>query len=244
MTVSHTALHLDHVSRVHSLLAAPVIALRDVTLTIPHGSFTAIMGPSGSGKSTLLHCASGLDQPTGGRVIVAGTDVSSLSESQTTEFRRRRIGFVFQSYNLIKHLSVKENIQLPLWLDGQPIDPAWIAYLLSAVGLEGVQDRRPAELSGGQAQRVAIARALVARPAIVLADEPTGALDRRTGDNILNVLREASNTLDQTLVMVTHDPHAASFADRVVFLADGQIAGDMPGGNAAQISTALVGLDR
>jgi putative ABC transport system ATP-binding protein len=222
----------------------PVAALQGVSLAIEPGSFTAIMGPSGSGKSTFLNLAAGLDTPTSGQVLIGDTDITELSADDVTRFRRRRIGFVFQAYNLIGHLTVGENIRLPLLLDGRHPDDAWQQALIDSVGLTGMTDRLPGELSGGQAQRVAIARALITRPTVVFADEPTGALDRRTGDQVLAVLRDAAKRFAQTLVLVTHDPHVAATADEVLFLADGRFAGELTAPTTSQIAARLVELGR
>lgn len=217
-------------------------ALDDVSLSIDPGSFTAIMGPSGSGKSTFLNCAAGLDVPSSGRVVIGGTELTVLSSDAVTRFRRRHLGFIFQAYNLIGHLTVAENIQLPLQLDGRRPDPHWQHQLVSAMGLDGKENQLPGELSGGQAQRVAIARALIARPTVVFADEPTGALDRQTGDQVLQVLCSTAHELGQTLVLVTHDAEVATAADRVVFLADGRLAGELAAPSSSQIAGHLVKL--
>lgn len=222
----------------------PVAALQGVSLDIRSGAFMAIMGPSGSGKSTFLNLAAGLDTPTSGTVIIGDTDITGLSSDDVTRFRRRQVGFVFQAYNLIGHLTVGENIQLPLLLDGRRPDETWQQALIESVGLAGMTDRLPSELSGGQAQRVAIARALITRPTVVFADEPTGALDRRTGDQVLDVLRSAAKRFSQTLVLVTHDPHVAATADEVIFLADGRLAGELSAPTASQIAARLVELAR
>ncbi|MGO1517775.1 MAG: ABC transporter ATP-binding protein [Arthrobacter sp.] len=218
-------------------------ALDDVTLSLPQGTFTAVMGPSGSGKSTFLNCASGLDVPTSGRVVIGGTDLTMLSPDAVTRFRRRHIGFIFQAYNLIGHLTVAENITLPLQLDGRRADTQWQQRLISAVGLNGKEDQYPGELSGGQAQRVAIARALIARPDVVFADEPTGALDRHTGQKVLQVLRTTAHELGQTLVLVTHDAQVATAADRVLFLSDGRLAGELIAPSTDQIVARLTKLE-
>lgn len=239
-----TAVSLANVYKTYPSGAQPVHALRGVSLTIEEGSFTAIMGQSGSGKSTLLNCAAGLDSPTSGRIVIGGTDISGLSAERLTEFRRRRVGFVFQSYNLLPHLSVSENLRLAWWLDNRAPDLAREAELLEAVGLQGLGGRRPAKLSGGQAQRVAIARALATTPAVVFADEPTGALDSHTGETILKVLRAAVEEFNQTLVLVTHDPRVAAAADRVIFLADGVVVDQAIGESAQQISERVLGLGR
>jgi putative ABC transport system ATP-binding protein len=205
--------------------SSAVDALRGVDVTFAPGSFTAIMGPSGSGKSTLLHILAGLDRPTGGWVEIAGTRLDELNDRELTLLRRRQVGFVFQSYNLLPVLSAEENITLPLRIGGQRVDREWLDALVDAVGLGDRRAHRPAEMSGGQQQRVAVARALVTRPAVVFGDEPTGNLDSVSSREILDLMRGAVDDLGQTIVMVTHDPGAATFADRVVFLADGLISG-------------------
>jgi putative ABC transport system ATP-binding protein len=239
-----TAVRLVHLTKTYPNGPEQVAALQGISLGIAPGAFTAIMGPSGSGKSTFLNLAAGLDTPTSGQVLIGDTDITELSPDAVTRFRRRHIGFVFQSYNLIGHLTVGENIQLPLLLDGRRADEQWQAALIDSVGLAGMTGRLPSELSGGQAQRVAIARALITRPTVVFADEPTGALDRRTGDQVLAVLRDAAKRFAQTLVLVTHDPHVAAAADTVLFLADGRLAGELVAPTTAQISARLVELGR
>ncbi len=202
---------------------AAVTALDDVTVGFGRGTFTAVMGPSGSGKSTLMHVAAGLDSLTSGEVVIGGHELSGLSDAELTRLRRDRLGFVFQAFNLMPTLTAYQNITLPTRLAGRRIDGRWVAQLVEMVGLSARIDHRPGELSGGQQQRVAVARALATRPELVFADEPTGNLDSRSGTEILEFLRRAVREMDQTVVMVTHDPVAASFADRVVFLADGRI---------------------
>jgi putative ABC transport system ATP-binding protein len=200
------------------------------------------MGPSGSGKSTFLHCAAGLDRVTSGRIWLGGTELSGLKEARLTELRRSRLGFVFQAYNLIGSLTVEQNIGLPMRLAGTSVDPRFLRDLVLAVGLDVPLDRSPSKLSGGQQQRVAIARALVTRPEVVFLDEPTGALDTRTARQVLTTLRTAVDRLGQTALMVTHDPIAASFADRVLFLADGRLAGELVGGGPEQIAQRMTRL--
>lgn len=239
-----TSVHLTDVHKTYPSSPQPVHALRSVSLAVAPGSFTAIMGPSGSGKSTLLNCAAGLDSPTTGRIVIGDTDISRLKADALTRFRRRHVGFIFQAYNLVPHLSVQENLRLPWWLDGAEPDVARERELLEAVGLSGMEDRRPTELSGGQAQRVAIARALASQPDVIFADEPTGALDSRTGAAILATLRHAVATYQQTLVMVTHDPQVAAAADEVVFLADGVVVDRAAGATAAHISQRVLELAR
>jgi putative ABC transport system ATP-binding protein len=203
-----------------------VVALRDVSLTVPGGQFVAVMGATGSGKSTLLHCAAGLDRPTAGRVLLAGRDVTRMREARLTRLRRDRVGFVFQSYNLLSELTVRQNVALPGRLGGPR--PREADDVLATVGLAGMGDRPVGELSGGQRQRVAIARALITGPAVIFADEPTGALDPTTGDHVLGLLRRAVDTDGVTVVMVTHDPGSAAWSDRLVLLRDGTIAADLP----------------
>jgi len=204
-----------------------VDAVRGVSLTIPATEFVAIMGPSGSGKSTLMHLLAGLDVPTGGHVAIAGRDLGTMSDKQLTRLRREHVGFVFQAFNLLPTLSVEENVALPVSLGGRKPDAGRLDSLLEEVGLADRRRHRPAELSGGQQQRAAMARALITRPTVLFADEPTGNLDSRTGEEILALLREAVRLHDQTTVIVTHDPRAAATADRVVFLADGEIVAEL-----------------
>ncbi|GAA4581501.1 ABC transporter ATP-binding protein [Planotetraspora phitsanulokensis] len=218
---------LDAVSKVYGRGQGAVAALREVSAGFTQGSFTAVMGPSGSGKSTLLHCAAGLDTPTSGSVRLGGTELAGMNETRLTELRRRRVGFVFQAFNLVSSLTVAENITLPLRLAGAGVDRAWLEEIVKRVGLAGRTGHRPAQLSGGQQQRVAIARALVTRPEVVFGDEPTGALDTMTARDVLTLLREVVSGMGQTVVMVTHDPVAASYADTVLFLADGRIVDEM-----------------
>ncbi|OLF10404.1 ABC transporter ATP-binding protein [Actinophytocola xanthii] len=204
-----------------------VTALDGVTTAFARASFTAVMGPSGSGKSTFLHCAAGLDRPTSGTVLLEDQDLAELSETELTRLRRDRIGFVFQAFNLLPALTVQDNVTLPLRLAGRRPKPALVRQVLEQVGLAERRRNLPAELSGGQQQRVAIARALVTRPAVLFADEPTGALDTRTAAEVLGLLRASVDGAGQTVVMVTHDPVAAAYADRVVFLADGRLVGEL-----------------
>jgi len=239
-----SAVRLVDLTKTYPNGPSPVSALRTISLDIAPGTFTAIMGPSGSGKSTFLNLAAGLDTPSSGRVSIGDTDITALSSDAVTRFRRRHIGFVFQSYNLLGHLTVGENIQLPMLLDGRRPDEQWQQALIDSVGLTGMADRLPSELSGGQAQRVAIARALITRPTVVFADEPTGALDRRTGDQVLDVLQSAAKRFSQTLVLVSHDPHVAATADKVLFLADGRLAGELVAPTSSQIAARLVELGR
>jgi putative ABC transport system ATP-binding protein len=214
-------------SKVYGEGAAAVRALDDVSVEFERARFTAIMGPSGSGKSTLLHCMAGLDTPTSGQVFIGDVDLTTLSEKALTLLRRRKVGFVFQAYNLVPTLTASENITLPLDIAGQEPDRAWFDQVIDTIGIRDRLTHRPAELSGGQQQRVASARALVTRPEIVFADEPTGNLDSKAGQEILTFLRVAVKDHDQTIVMVTHDASAASFADRIVFLGDGRVVDEM-----------------
>ena len=214
-------------SKVYGHGEAEVRALDDVSVTFGAGQFTAIMGPSGSGKSTLMHCLAGLDHLTSGSVWVGDTDLSTLKDRQLTKLRRDRVGFVFQAFNLVPTLTAAENITLPMALAGRPPDGSWVDLVIDTVGLRSRLTHRPSELPGGQQQRVAVARALAGRPDIIFADEPTGNLDSRTGAEILSFMRQAVREFGQTIVMVTHDPVAASYADRALFLADGRIVDDL-----------------
>ncbi len=216
-----------------------VDALRGVSVDIAAGRLTAVMGPSGSGKSTLMHILAGLDKPTSGEVHVAGQDVARMDDTELTKLRRDHIGFIFQFFNLLPMLTAAENIALPLKLAGSKPDPAWLAELVQQVGLGDRLGHRPSELSGGQQQRVAVARALVSRPSVMFADEPTGNLDSTTSGEILALLRDSVDNLGQTTVMVTHDAHAAAIADRVLFLADGDIVRDLGPSTAHEILATL-----
>ncbi|HEX4466001.1 MAG TPA: ABC transporter ATP-binding protein [Solirubrobacteraceae bacterium] len=207
---------------------AAVDALADVTVSFPSSRFAAIMGPSGSGKSTLMHILAGLDRPTSGTVMLGDVELGALDDKKLTNLRRDRIGFIFQTFNLLPVLSAEENILLPLSIAGREPDKEWFSRLVETVGIADRLSHRPAELSGGQQQRVAVARALVSRPDVVLADEPTGNLDSKATDDVLALLRHAVDDFDQTVVMVTHDAHAASFADRLLVLADGRVVHDGP----------------
>jgi putative ABC transport system ATP-binding protein len=220
-----------------------VVALDGLDLQFGRGRFTAIMGPSGSGKSTLLHCLAGLDRPTTGRVVLGDLDVTALDDKQLTRMRRDRIGFVFQAYNLVPTLTAAENITLPLDLAGRSPDAAWLDTVIDTVGLRDRLTHRPAELSGGQQQRVACARALVTRPDVVFADEPTGNLDSRASADILAFLRRSVTEFGQTVVMVTHDPTAAAYADRVLFLADGRLRSELLDPTADSVLDLMKQLD-
>lgn len=204
-----------------------VVALDAVDVAFDAGKFTAIMGPSGSGKSTLMHCMAGLDRLTSGQVVVGHSDISNASEKELTQLRRDRLGFIFQAFNLVPTLSAEENITLPGALASRKVDEAWLNQVVAAVGLADRMDHRPSELSGGQQQRVAVARALAGRPELIFADEPTGNLDSTTGAEILEFMRQAVREFHQTIVMVTHDPVAASYSDRVLFLADGSVVDEL-----------------
>jgi putative ABC transport system ATP-binding protein len=218
---------------------AAVDALKGVSLDVQPGQLVAVMGPSGSGKSTLMHLLAALDKPTSGTVAIAGQDVGSLSDGKVTLLRRKHIGFVFQFFNLLPMLSAEENVLLPLSIAGEKPDPEFFADLMNRVGLTDRKHHRPSELSGGQQQRVAIARALVARPTVVFADEPTGNLDSKTGQEILDLLRSSTSDLGQTMVMVTHDAQAASIADRILFLADGVVVRELPKSAASEILATM-----
>ena len=222
-----TAARAEGVTKLYGAGDAAVAALDNASVDLYAGQFTAIMGPSGSGKSTLLHMLAGLDRPTAGEVYVADTEITRLGDKALTTLRRDRIGFIFQSFNLLPTLTAAENIVLPMRIAGRKPDAHWVAEVAETVGLTGRLGHRPAQLSGGQQQRVAAARALASKPDIVFADEPTGALDRRSGTELLGLLRGAVDDLGQTVVMVTHDPTAACYADRVVFLADGRIVDEL-----------------
>jgi len=244
MNMSETAVRVEKLTRVYGSGPATVTALDGVDAAFGRGTFTAVMGPSGSGKSTLLQTAAGLDRPSSGRAWIGDTDLSGLSETRLTELRRTRIGFVFQAFNLLGALTVEENIVLPLRLAGARPDPAWLAFVIERAGLGERLRHRPAELSGGQQQRVAFARALAGRPEVIFCDEPTGALDTRTAADVLALLRSMVDGQGQTVVMVTHDPVAASYADRVMVLADGRIVADVPQPGADRIASHLASLDR
>ncbi len=216
-----------------------VIALDDVTVEMPTGRFTAVMGPSGSGKSTLMHCMAGLDDLTRGQVFIGDQDLGQLTEDELTLLRRDSVGFVFQAYNLVPTLTASENITLPLTLAGRSPDDEWLATVVKTTGLADRLGHRPSELSGGQQQRVAVARALASRPQIIFADEPTGNLDSRSGTEILDFMRRAVREMGQTIVMVTHDPVAASYADSALFLADGKIVDRMEDPTAERVLDRL-----
>jgi len=238
MTVS-----LRDVRMIYRTGTRQVLALDDVTVEFPPGTFSAVMGPSGSGKSTLLHCAAGLERPVGGHVSIAGTTLGDLGETALTQLRRDRIGFIFQAFNLVSSLSAAQNVALPLRLAGRHPTTGEVTAALAEVGLADRARHRPSELSGGEQQRVAIARALITRPAVVFADEPTGALDNRTSRQVLDLLRALVDEHGQTIVMVTHDPVAAAVADRVLLLADGRIAGEFTELDAGAIAARMTMLE-
>jgi len=231
-----------NLTKVYGQGDAAVRALDGISVDFASGQFSAIMGPSGSGKSTLMHCMAGLDSITSGRVFVGDVELSSLNDKELTRLRRDRIGFIFQAYNLVPTLTAAENITLPMDIAGRKPDQVWVDRLIDTVGLRPRLSHRPSELSGGQQQRVAAARALASRPSIVFADEPTGNLDSRSGAEILQFLRTSVHEFDQTVVMVTHDPLAASYAERVVFLADGHIVDEMSSPTAEGVLDRMKGL--
>ncbi|MEE2528770.1 ABC transporter ATP-binding protein [Pseudarthrobacter sp. J75] len=227
------------VSKTYGRNETRVTALRDVSVNFDAGRFTAIMGPSGSGKSTLMHCLAGLDTADSGNILVGGTDITGLKDKQLTALRRERIGFVFQAFNLVPTLTAEQNITLPLALAGSRADTEWLDYVVTTLGLQDRLKHRPHELSGGQQQRVAVARALLTRPDVIFGDEPTGNLDSTVGGEVLSLLRRSSRELGQTIIMVTHDPVAASYADRVVLMSDGKLVGEVLEPTAASVLTAL-----
>ncbi|GAB2587372.1 ABC transporter ATP-binding protein [Streptomyces capparidis] len=229
---------LRSLTRRHGTGERAVTALDGVTADFAAGTMTAVMGPSGSGKSTLLHCAAGIDRPSSGEVLIGGTELSRLDENALTLLRRERVGFVFQAFNLVSALTAAQNVELPLRLAGRRPAAGEVAAALGAVGLADRAGHRPSELSGGQQQRVAIARAIIARPAVLFADEPTGALDTRASRTVLRLLRHLVDTRGQTVVMVTHDPAAAAHADRVLLLADGRLVDELPGSAGAEAIAA------
>jgi putative ABC transport system ATP-binding protein len=242
-TGTATAARVVDASKVYGTGDAAVHALDGVTVGFPAGRFTAIMGPSGSGKSTLMHCAAGLDSLSSGAAYIGGTELGSLGDRQLTLLRRERVGFVFQSFNLVPTLTVAENITLPLDLAGRRPDAEWVNALIDVVGLGDRLAHRPSELSGGQQQRVAVARALAGRPEVVFADEPTGNLDSRSGGEVLDLLGRAVHQMNRTVVMVTHDPNAAAHADEVVFLADGRLVDRMAEPTAGKVLDRMKALD-
>jgi putative ABC transport system ATP-binding protein len=232
-----------HLVKVYGAGETQVTALAGVSLDLPRGGFTAVMGPSGSGKSTLMHCLAGLDSVTSGQVFIGEVDLTRLAERELTRLRRDAVGFVFQQFNLLPTLTAKENITLPLDIAGRDYDQKWFDLVVDAVGLAKRLGHRPAELSGGEQQRVACARALLARPQVIFADEPTGNLDSRSSAVVLGFLRRSVDEFDQTIVMVTHDPAAAAYADRVVFLSDGQLVDDMAAPSADSVLDRMKNLE-
>ncbi|GAB11417.1 putative ABC transporter ATP-binding protein [Gordonia araii NBRC 100433] len=238
-----TAASAAELTKVYGSGDTAVHALRGVSVDFPAGEFTAIMGPSGSGKSTLMHCLAGLDTPSSGRVRIGDTDLTGLGDKAMTVLRRDRIGFVFQSFNLVPTLTARENITLPCDIAGRDVDQGWMDTVVSRLGIGERLEHRPSELSGGQQQRVACARALVGRPAIIFGDEPTGNLDSRSSGEVMSILRAATDEFGQTVVIVTHDPRAASYADRVVFLADGQIVNELRNPDADGVFEVMRHLD-
>jgi putative ABC transport system ATP-binding protein len=238
-TAASAVVSATGVTRRYGAGETAVDALRGVSLEVASGKLTAIMGPSGSGKSTLMHILAGLDRPTAGEVSVAGIDISGLDDNELTELRRDHIGFIFQFFNLLPMLTAEENVVLPLEIAGERPDKAWVEELLETTGLTPRRGHRPSELSGGQQQRVAIARALVSRPTMMFADEPTGNLDSHMGAEVLALLRRSVTEMGQTTIMVTHDAHAAAIADRVLFLADGEIVRDRGPSGAHEILETL-----
>ena len=238
-----TAVLIESVTKRYGIGPGTVTALDRVSLSFPAGSFTAVMGPSGSGKSTLLQCAAGLDRPDSGKVSIGGTELSGLGETALTRLRRDQVGFVFQSFNLMPSLTAAQNVELPLRLAGRKADPKAVGAALATVGLADRARHRPSELSGGQQQRVAIARALVTSPEVLFADEPTGALDTKTSGAVLDLLSGMVAEHGQTVIMVTHDPVAAAYADRVVFLADGRIAGTVECPTAEAVAARMTRLE-
>jgi putative ABC transport system ATP-binding protein len=221
-----------------------VDALRGVSLEVSRGQLSTVMGPSGSGKSTLMHILAGLDRPTSGSVQIDGTEITTLGDTDLTKLRRAHIGFIFQFFNLLPMLTAEENVVLPLTIAGEKVDKEWLEQLLGSVGLKDRRKHRPSELSGGQQQRVAIARALVSKPTVVFADEPTGNLDSKTGGEILELLRQAVQDAGQTTVMVTHDARSASIADRILFLADGNIVRELPRSEPHDVIAAMEEISR
>ncbi|GAA2175493.1 ABC transporter ATP-binding protein [Arthrobacter parietis] len=238
-SVSAAAVAAESINKSYGRDNTTVHALRDVSVSFPSGRFTAIMGPSGSGKSTLMHCLAGLDTADSGRILLGGTDITGLNDAELTRLRRDRVGFVFQSFNLIPTLTAEQNITLPVALAGRQVDREWLQQICTILGLTDRLSHRPHELSGGQQQRVAVARALLTRPDVIFGDEPTGNLDSRSGAEVLALLRRSSQEMGQTIIMVTHDPVAASYADRVILMQDGALVGELERSTPDTILSAL-----
>ena len=232
-----------NLTKVYGSGDAEVRALDGISISFPRGQFTAVMGPSGSGKSTMMHCLAGLDTPTSGEVLIEGNDITKASDSELTLIRRGKVGFIFQFFNLLPMLTAEENMELPLRLAGTPVDQEWKQELVGAIRLDDRLHHKPSELSGGQQQRVAVARALLTRPAIIFGDEPTGNLDSKTSAEVMALLRHAVDEFRQTVAIVTHDPRAASYADRIVFLQDGLIVRDEPRMSSDAILDVMKGLE-
>jgi putative ABC transport system ATP-binding protein len=239
-----SAVEAHEITRVYGQGETAVHALNGCSIEVRHGELTAVMGPSGSGKSTMMHILAGLDRPTSGTVSIEGTDITKLGDNELTKLRRKHIGFIFQFFNLLPMLTAEENIVLPLTIAGEKIDEDWRDQLIESVGLTERRKHRPSELSGGQQQRVAIARALISKPTVVFADEPTGNLDSKTGGEILELMRQAVQEGGQTTVMVTHDPRSASIADRILFLADGNIVKELPRSDPSDVVRAMDEISR
>src|SRR2546429_1992459 len=240
---AQAAVEARDVTRRYGEGTTAVEALRGVDIEVSSGELVAVMGPSGSGKSTLMHILAGLDKPTSGTVTIAGEEITNMNDNELTALRRKHIGFVFQFYNLLPMLNAEENVKLPLSVAGEKADAGWFNELMAKVGLNGRLSHRPSELSGGQQQRVAVARSLVHRPTVVFADEPTGNLDSKSSAEILGLLKDATESYGQTIVMVTHDPRAAAIADRILYIADGEIVLDQRGATESQILTTMNELD-
>jgi putative ABC transport system ATP-binding protein len=238
------AVHATDLCRTYGEGDTAVNALRGVSIDVLKGHLTAVMGPSGSGKSTLMHILAGLDKPTSGSVQIDGTEITTLDDTSLTRLRRQHVGFIFQFFNLLPMLTARENIVLPLEIAGEKVDPDWFDEIVHKVRLSKRLTHRPAQLSGGQQQRVAVARALISRPTVLFADEPTGNLDSKTGGEILELLHDSVETLGQTIVMVTHDARVATFADRVLFLADGKIVKELPETTPEEIQKAIQEIGR
>jgi putative ABC transport system ATP-binding protein len=238
------SVHATDLCRCYGEGDTAVNALRDVSIDVPTGRLTAVMGPSGSGKSTLMHILAGLDKPTSGSVEIDGTEITTLDDTALTKLRRKHVGFIFQFFNLLPMLTARENIVLPLEIAGRKVDPDWFDEVVGKVHISKRLTHRPAQLSGGQQQRVAVARALISRPTVLFADEPTGNLDSKTGGEILDLLHDSVETLGQTIVMVTHDARVAKIADRVLFLGDGEIVKELPETTPEEIQKAIQEIGR